>query len=62
MRQFRWETTIPFKLTSTLQTLLRELALEKFGETYFSAENNFGAPFAPKVITQNIKDKKIIPH
>jgi hypothetical protein len=26
----------------------RESAVEKFGETYFSAENNFGAPFAPE--------------
>jgi len=26
----------------------RESALEKFGEAYFSAENNFGAPFAPE--------------
>jgi len=26
----------------------REAATEKFGENYFSAENHFGAPFAPK--------------
>ena len=34
-------------------TLLRESAVEKFGDAYFSAENNFGAPFAPKVIIQH---------
>ena len=51
VRQFRWEEIL-FELAST-EGMLREVAIEKFGETYFSAENHFGAPFALKVIIQH---------
>ena len=51
MRQFRWEEIL-FELASNKGLLIREAAIEKFGETFFSAENHFGAPFAPKVFIQ----------
>ena len=48
-----WEILGGKTISFQFVTLLRESAVEKFGEAYFSAENNFGAPFAPKVIIQH---------